>query len=164
MFRLARQTNVYPSAQRRKMRPFEGFQRRAVVIVPTDEEFQSRSEQREKVEGKEIPDSAILEMKGRIQQAGKDLLQPCLSVIECNWLWPAAFGCYWSAVLAVRWFYSQAVLGSMLNVVLGLVCYVWAHWLYFFFSADPLGFCDSVLAIVTAQCYKSQDKDLPEWK
>jgi len=50
------------------MRPFEGFQRRAVVIVPTDDEFQRRCEQREKVEGKEIPDSAVLEMKGRIQQ------------------------------------------------------------------------------------------------
>jgi len=73
LFRLAQQTNVYPSAQRRKMRPFEGFQRRAVVIVPTDDEFQRRCEQREKVEGKEIPDSAVLEMKGRIQQTGKDL-------------------------------------------------------------------------------------------
>jgi len=64
------------------MRPFEAFQRRAVVIVPTDDEFQRRCEQREKVEGKEIPDSAVLEMKGRIQQTGKDLLQPCLSVLE----------------------------------------------------------------------------------
>jgi len=55
------------------MRPFEGFQRRAVVIVPTDDDFVSRCEQREKVEGKEIPDSAVLEMKGRIQrQSGKD--------------------------------------------------------------------------------------------
>jgi len=65
---VAPQTNVYPTAQRRKMRPFEGFQRRAVVIVPTDEDFLSRCEQREKVEGKEIPDSAVLEMKGRIQR------------------------------------------------------------------------------------------------
>jgi len=53
------------------MRPFEGFQRRAVVIVPTDEDFQRRCEQREKVEGKEIPDSAVLEMKGRIQQQAR---------------------------------------------------------------------------------------------
>nr|CAD7593178.1 unnamed protein product [Timema genevievae] len=57
------QTNVYPSAQRRKMRGFEGFIRRAVVIVPTDEEFKRRCEQREKVEGKDVPDSAVLEMK-----------------------------------------------------------------------------------------------------
>ncbi|KAJ9579717.1 hypothetical protein L9F63_004643, partial [Diploptera punctata] len=57
------QTNVYPSAQRRKMRGFEGFVRRAVVVVPTDEEFKRRCEKREKVEGKDVPDSAVLEMK-----------------------------------------------------------------------------------------------------
>jgi heterogeneous nuclear ribonucleoprotein U-like protein 1 len=48
------------------MRPFEGFQRKAVIIVPTDEEFKKRMEKREKVEGKEVPDSAVLEMKGRL--------------------------------------------------------------------------------------------------
>ncbi|KAK7792564.1 hypothetical protein R5R35_008661 [Gryllus longicercus] len=57
------QTNVYPSAQRRKMRGFEGFVRRAVVVVPTDEEFKRRIEKREKLEGKDVPDSAVLEMK-----------------------------------------------------------------------------------------------------
>ena len=58
------QTNVYPSAQRRKMRPFEGFQRKAIVIVPTDEEFRRRIDQRTKEEGKEVPEKAVLEMKG----------------------------------------------------------------------------------------------------
>ena len=48
------------------MRPFEGFQRKAVVIVPTDEEFKSRCDQREKEEGKDVPDTAVLEMKGMI--------------------------------------------------------------------------------------------------
>lgn len=57
------QTNVYPTAQRRKMRPFEGFKRRAVVIVPTDEEFLRRCQKREKEEGKDVPDIAVLEMK-----------------------------------------------------------------------------------------------------
>ncbi|KAH8867594.1 Heterogeneous nuclear ribonucleoprotein U-like protein 1 [Schistosoma japonicum] len=57
------QTNVYPSAQRRKMRPFEGFKRKAIVIVPTDEEFRRRIAQREKEEGKEVPETAVLEMK-----------------------------------------------------------------------------------------------------
>jgi len=57
------QTNVYPSAQRRKMRPFEGFLRKAVVICPSDEDLTTRTEKRENEEGKEIPDSAILDMK-----------------------------------------------------------------------------------------------------
>lgn len=48
------------------MRPFEGFQRKAVVIVPSDDEFKRRCEKREKEEGKEIPDSAVLEMKGNM--------------------------------------------------------------------------------------------------
>ncbi|XP_043238720.1 heterogeneous nuclear ribonucleoprotein U-like protein 1 isoform X1 [Amphibalanus amphitrite] len=57
------QTNVYQSAQRRKMRNFAGFKRRAVVIVPTDEEFKRRIEKRTSEEGKDVPDSAVLEMK-----------------------------------------------------------------------------------------------------
>nr|VZI36817.1 unnamed protein product [Spirometra erinaceieuropaei] len=61
------QTNVYPSAQRRKMRPFEGFQRKAIVIVPTDEEFRRRIAQREKEEGKEVPENAVLEMKANFE-------------------------------------------------------------------------------------------------
>jgi hypothetical protein len=46
------------------MRPFEGFVRKAVVIVPTDEEFKRRVAQREQEEGKDVPDTAVLEMKG----------------------------------------------------------------------------------------------------
>ncbi|XP_015605100.1 heterogeneous nuclear ribonucleoprotein U-like protein 2 isoform X2 [Cephus cinctus] len=57
------QTNVYPSAQRRKMRHFYGFHRRAVVVVPTDEEFKLRTAKREAIEGKDVPDTAVLEMK-----------------------------------------------------------------------------------------------------
>ncbi|XP_052768267.1 heterogeneous nuclear ribonucleoprotein U-like isoform X3 [Mya arenaria] len=57
------QTNVYASARRRKMQPFEGFSRRAVVVVPTDEDYKTRLESQQKVEGKEVPESAIYEMK-----------------------------------------------------------------------------------------------------
>lgn len=57
------QTNVYPSAQRRKMKGFAGFKRRAVVICPTDEDLKKRTEKREKEEGKDVPDKAVLEMK-----------------------------------------------------------------------------------------------------
>ena len=56
---------MYASARRRKMQPFEGFQRKAVVVVPTDEEFKRRCEKRESDEGKDVPEKAVLEMKGR---------------------------------------------------------------------------------------------------
>lgn len=46
------------------MRGFEGFVRRAVVIMPTDEDLKARTEKREAEEGKDVPDSAVLEMKG----------------------------------------------------------------------------------------------------
>ncbi|EGV94946.1 Heterogeneous nuclear ribonucleoprotein U-like protein 1 [Cricetulus griseus] len=58
------QTNVYGSAQRRKMRPFEGFQRKAIVICPTDEDLKDRTIKRTDEEGKDVPDYAVLEMKG----------------------------------------------------------------------------------------------------
>ncbi|XP_014749611.1 PREDICTED: heterogeneous nuclear ribonucleoprotein U-like protein 1, partial [Sturnus vulgaris] len=56
-------TNVYGSAQRRKMRPFEGFQRRAIVICPTDRELRLRTAKRTDEEGKDVPEHAVLEMK-----------------------------------------------------------------------------------------------------
>ncbi|KAJ8981698.1 hypothetical protein NQ317_003419 [Molorchus minor] len=57
------QTNVFPSAQRRKMRPFEGFKRHAVIVVVDDEEQARRQSLQEALDGKEVPDSTILEMK-----------------------------------------------------------------------------------------------------
>ncbi|XP_038623183.1 LOW QUALITY PROTEIN: heterogeneous nuclear ribonucleoprotein U-like protein 1 [Tachyglossus aculeatus] len=57
------QTNVYGSAQRRKMRPFEGFQRKAIVICPSDEDLKDRTIRRTDEEGKDVPDHAVLEMK-----------------------------------------------------------------------------------------------------
>lgn len=46
------QTNVYPSARKRKMKNFSGFLRRAVIIQPEDSEIQRRSEQRTVEDGK----------------------------------------------------------------------------------------------------------------
>ncbi|XP_014282216.1 heterogeneous nuclear ribonucleoprotein U-like protein 1 isoform X2 [Halyomorpha halys] len=67
------QTNVYPAAQRRKMRNFEGFTRKAVVIVPTDEEFKRRVNEREELEGKDVPDSAVMEMKANFTLPDKSI-------------------------------------------------------------------------------------------
>ncbi len=47
------------------MSDFQGFVCKAVVVLPTDQEFQRRVVLREAKEGKEIPDSAVLNMKGK---------------------------------------------------------------------------------------------------
>lgn len=61
------QANVYGSAQRRKMRNFYGFYRKAVVLVPADEEFKQRINKcQEESSGLEIKESSILEYKGYI--------------------------------------------------------------------------------------------------
>lgn len=58
------QTNVYPSAQRRKLREFSGYRRIAAVVVVNEEDQRQRAAAREAADGKEVPDAAILDMKG----------------------------------------------------------------------------------------------------
>jgi len=57
------QTNVFPNAQRRKARPFQGYVRRCVVVVPSDEDYKARVKAQEESQDKDIPDEAIMEMK-----------------------------------------------------------------------------------------------------
>ncbi|CAC5387390.1 HNRNPUL1 [Mytilus coruscus] len=78
------QTNVYASARRRKMQPFEGFQRKAVVIVPTDEEYKKRVETREKDEGKDVPEKAVLEMKANFTLPEEGVLFDTVEFIELD--------------------------------------------------------------------------------
>ncbi|XP_014818117.1 PREDICTED: heterogeneous nuclear ribonucleoprotein U-like protein 1, partial [Calidris pugnax] len=68
-------TNVYGSAQRRKLRPFEGFQRKAIVVCPTDQDLRARTLKRTDEEGKDVPDHAVLEMKANftLPEAGEFL-------------------------------------------------------------------------------------------
>lgn len=50
------------------MRDFNnGYKRTAVVIVPTEETFAERQKLREERDGKDVPDGAVLEMKGTQQ-------------------------------------------------------------------------------------------------
>merc|ERR1712008_565595 len=51
------------NAQKRKVRPFEGMQRKAIVIVPSEEDYKARTEAQEKAECKDVPDNAVMEMK-----------------------------------------------------------------------------------------------------
>ena len=61
------QTNVYPSVQRRKMKNFSGYQRKALVLVPSDEEYKLRVAKFKPTEGKELTDTVLMEMKANFR-------------------------------------------------------------------------------------------------
>jgi len=61
-FIIEEKSNTYDANQRRKMAPFKGFKRRAVVITTEEEEFKTRRVTLEK-EGSSVPDRIMNEIK-----------------------------------------------------------------------------------------------------
>ncbi|XP_018401883.1 PREDICTED: heterogeneous nuclear ribonucleoprotein U isoform X2 [Cyphomyrmex costatus] len=59
---LDQKSNMYSSVQRRKMRNFCGYQRKAIVVIPTDEEYNQRLSMHNTIEGNSLV-SNLTEMK-----------------------------------------------------------------------------------------------------
>ena len=50
------------------------MQRKAIVIVPSEEDFKARTEAQEKAECKDVPDNAVMEMKGITTNRRRNLI------------------------------------------------------------------------------------------
>lgn len=63
MIHFVQKSNVYSSVQRRKMRTFCEYQRKAIVVIPADEEYNQRLSAHNAIEGN-VSESDLKEMKG----------------------------------------------------------------------------------------------------
>ena len=58
------------------------MQRKAIVIVPSEEDFKARTEAQEKAECKDVPDNAVMEMKGTYNLDNVNCLKDCRTFLS----------------------------------------------------------------------------------
>ena len=56
--------------------------RKAVVIVPSEEDYKARLEAQEKAESKDVPDNAVMEMKGTYNLDNVNCLKDCRTFLS----------------------------------------------------------------------------------
>ena len=88
------QTNVYDGAQRRKINYFEGFVKKAVVVVPPHHILRQRTAKRNSEMGQPVPEDAINAMKGERaykcscmcwgeRERERERVSECISTCDC---------------------------------------------------------------------------------
>ena len=93
------QTNVYERAQNRKMKYFDGFIRKAEVVVPPHHELRRRTSLRNAEMGTPLPESAINAMKGEHACMCYVNYMMCLyhsehKLLQCGWSQNTACTCH----------------------------------------------------------------------
>jgi len=66
------QANIYRNGHVKKMGPFEGFHRRCIVVVPSDEEYERRKQKKQSEGGRKITNENMMKWKAAMSLPEKD--------------------------------------------------------------------------------------------